>query len=107
MVGLRLNVPFRRFWLASTVSDFGSYLTTLALSVLVLLTLGGSPLDQGMVNAGRWAPYLLFGLFAGVWVDRFRRRLVLVVGDVGRGVLLTTVCLLALPGCSRFRCSSV
>ncbi|MBC7725365.1 MAG: MFS transporter [Burkholderiaceae bacterium] len=98
MTGLRRNAAFRRFWLASTVSDFGSYLTTVALSVLVLLTLQGSALDQGIVSAGRWAPYLLFGLFAGLWVDRFRRRLVLIAGDLGRGLVLATTCLLALTG---------
>ena len=98
MTGLRHNRPFRRFWLASTVSDFGSHLTTLAISVIVLVTLEGSPLDQGLVNASRWTPYLLFGLLAGIWVDRFRRRLVLVVGDIGRGLVLAALCVLAVTG---------
>lgn len=78
---LRHNPAFVRFWLASTVSDFGTYITTVALSVLVLVSLNGTALDQGLVNAARWAPYLLFGLLAGIWVDRFRRRTVLITGD--------------------------
>lgn len=87
----------------STVSDFGTYITTVALSVLILVTMDGTALDQGLVNAARWAPYLLFGLLAGIWVDRFRRRLVLVAGDLGRGLILVAVCvfgaldLLSLP----------
>ena len=90
--GLRHYPPFVRFWLASTVSDFGTYITGVALSVLVLVSLGGTPLDLGLVNAARWAPYLLFGLLAGIWVDRWRRRSVLIAGDLGRAVVLGALC---------------
>ncbi|UWX98433.1 MFS transporter [Arthrobacter zhaoxinii] len=92
---LRRYPAFVRFWLASTVSDFGTYTTTLALSVLVLVTMNGTTLDQGLVNAARWAPYLLFGLVAGIWIDRFPRRTVLVGGDIGRAVILVGVCVTA------------
>lgn len=85
---LRHNAPFVKFWLASTVSDFGTYITTVALSVLILVSMDGTALDQGLVNAARWAPYLVFGLLAGIWVDRFRRRRVLIAADLGRGVVL-------------------
>lgn len=95
---LRRNAAFVRFWVASTVSDFGTYLTTVALSVLILVTLDGTALDQGAVNAARWLPYLLFGLLAGIWVDRFRRRSVLVAADLGRATVLTALCLLGLSG---------
>src|SRR6476661_7011086 len=95
---LRQYPAFVRFWLASTVSDFGTYITTLALSVLILVTMNGTPLDQGLVNAARWAPYLLFGLVAGVWIDRFPRRTVLIGGDLGRGLILATACGAALTG---------
>lgn len=84
---LRRYPAFVRFWLASTVSDFGTYITTLALSVLILVTMNGTPLDQGLINAARWTPYLLFGLVAGVWIDRFPRRTVLIGGDLGRGLI--------------------
>ena len=92
---LRHNPRFARFWLASTVSDFGTYLTTVALSVLILVTLDGSAFDQGLINAARWAPYLLFGLVAGIWIDRFERTTVLVAGDLARGALLVILCLAA------------
>ncbi|WP_051441553.1 MFS transporter [Arthrobacter sp. H14] len=95
---LRHNQPFARFWLASTVSDFGTYITTVALSVLILVTLDGTALDQGWVNASRWAPYLLFGLLAGIWVDRFRRRKVLIAADLGRGVVLVVVAVFGILG---------
>lgn len=95
---LRRYPAFVRFWLASTVSDFGTYITTLALSVLILVTMNGTPLDQGLVNAARWTPHLLFGLVAGVWIDRFPRPTVLIGGDLGRGLILTVVCVTAVTG---------
>jgi MFS family permease len=95
---LRRYPPFVRFWLASTVSDFGTYITSVALSVLILVTMSGTALDQGLVNAARWAPYLLFGLVAGVWIDRLPRRTVLIGGDLGRGLILTAVALASAAG---------
>ncbi len=95
---LRRYPPFVRFWLASTVSDFGTYITSVALSVLILVTMDGTALDQGLVNAARWAPYLLFGLVAGVWIDRLPRRTVLIGGDLGRGLILAGVALAAAAG---------
>jgi MFS family permease len=85
---------FTRFWVAETVSGFGSYVTTMALQVLVLLTLHGSAADVGLLNASRWAPYLLVGLVVGALVDRRRRRPVLVATDLGRAVLLGAIPLL-------------
>src|SRR4051812_6025577 len=87
---------FLRMWTASTVSDFGSYVTTLALQVLIVLTLHEGATGVGLANAARWAPYLLFGLVVGVLIDRSRRRPLLVATDLGRGVLLVAVPVLAL-----------
>jgi MFS family permease len=80
-----------RLWTASTVSGLGSYVTNLAIGVLIVLTLHGGATEVGLVNAARWIPYLLFGLVAGVLVDRARRRPLLVVTDLGRGILLIAV----------------
>jgi MFS family permease len=87
-----------RFWVASTTSDFGTYITTLALQVLVVVNLQGSAVDVGWINASRWLPHLLLGLVAGVIIDRVNRRLVLAVTDIGRGVLLAVVCMMAAFG---------
>ena len=93
---MRERTDFVRFWAASTVSGFGSYVTTLALQVLVVATLAGTAADVGVVNAARWLPYLVLGLVAGVLADRLRRRPMLVVTDLGRAVLLIAIPLLAL-----------
>ena len=89
---------FTTFWVASTVSDFGSAITALAVQVLVVVDLDGSAAQVGLVNAARWLPYLLFGVVAGVLVDRARRRPLLVGTDLGCGVLLLAIPLLALTG---------
>jgi MFS family permease len=99
-VGLRLrgHRAFVLFWTAETVSGFGTYVTTLAVQVLVVVTLGASALGVGVVNAARWLPYLVFGVVAGVLVDRARRRPVLVATDLIRAGLLVAIPLLALLG---------
>ena len=94
--GLHSFPGFWRLWTASTISGFGSYVTNLAIGVLIVLTLHGGSTEVGLVNAARWLPYLLFGLIAGVLVDRARRRPLLVVTDLGRGILLLAVPVLAM-----------
>jgi hypothetical protein len=50
---------FLRFWPAATVSGFGTYVTTLAIQVLVVVTLHQGAAGVGLVSAARWLPYLL------------------------------------------------
>lgn len=92
---LRADRGFRLFWTASTVSDFGSNITMLAVQVLVVTTLAGSPTDVGLVSSARWLPYLALGILVGALVDRVRRRPLLVGTDLARGLLLCAVPLLA------------
>jgi len=89
---------FLRFWTAATVSGFGTYVTTLAIQVLVVLTLHEGAAGVGLVSAARWLPYLLFGLVIGVLVDRSRRRPLLVTTDLVRAGLLVAVPALAVTG---------
>lgn len=89
---------FVRFWAASTVSDFGTYITTIAISVIIVLRLDGGSTEVGLVNAARWLPYLLLGLLAGAWIDRRPRKPILVAGDFGRGAILASIATLGLGG---------
>lgn len=84
-----------RFWTASTVSGFDTYITTLAVQILVVVTLHQQAAGVGLVSAARWLPYMLFGVVAGVLVDRSRRRPILIITDLGRGALLIAIPLLA------------
>ncbi|MGW0580364.1 MFS transporter [Streptomyces sp. NPDC002920] len=87
-----VDVPgYPRFWTAFAVSAFGSQITGLALQILTAVTLSASATEVGLVNAARWLPYLLFGLVAGVMVDRWRRKPVLVATDLARAVLLAAI----------------
>ncbi|MGI5197807.1 MFS transporter [Streptomyces sp. CA-288835] len=87
-----VEVPgYVRFLTASAVSAFGSQVTGLALQVLTAVALSASATEVGIVNAARWVPYLLFGLIAGVVVDRWRRRPMMVATDLGRAVLLGAI----------------
>lgn len=87
-----VEVPgYVRFLTASAVSAFGSQVTGLALQILTAVTLSASATEVGIVNAARWVPYLLFGLIAGVVVDRWRRKPMMVATDLGRAVLLGAI----------------
>ena len=97
--GLWRRPGFGRFWTASTVSELGTPITTLAVQVLVVVDLQSSAAALGVVNAARWVPYLLFGLVVGVLVDRAARRLPLLIAcDLVRAALLGVVPLLYLLG---------
>ncbi|BBG02687.1 MULTISPECIES: MFS transporter [Pseudonocardia] len=87
-----LRVPaFARFWTASTVGAFGSPVTIVAIQILLVMVLDASATEVGVINAVQFLPYLLVGLLAGALVDRWRRKPVLVVANLGRGVLLLVI----------------
>ncbi|WP_285620630.1 MFS transporter [Actinoallomurus iriomotensis] len=85
------SMPFARYWCAATISSFGTAVTAVAMPVLVVRTLASTPVEVGMVNAAQFVPYALLGLIAGVYVDRWRRRTVLVWSSVGRALALGAI----------------
>ncbi|MBI4493673.1 MAG: MFS transporter [Chloroflexi bacterium] len=89
---------FLKLWAAETISVFGSQFTLLALPLIAAVALQASAAEMGILVAAERAPFLLIGLFAGVWVDRHRRRPILIGGDLGRALLLATIPLAALGG---------
>ncbi len=89
--GLWRHPDFMRLWAGQTVSQLGSTVTREALPYTAILVLGASPLQMGLLGAAGAAPLLLLGLFAGVWVDRVRRRPLMIAADIGRAVLLLSV----------------
>jgi MFS family permease len=96
LFGLWRHADFVRFWAAQSVSAVGSQITLVALPLLAALTLDASAGQMGVLAAASGAPFLLFGLLAGVWVDRLRRRPLLVAADLGRAAVLAAVPLAAL-----------
>jgi MFS family permease len=87
-----------RLWTAQTISVFGDQFTALAIPLIAVLTLGATPGQMGILTAVTRAPFLLIGLFAGVWVDRLRRRSVLITSDLGRAVVLLSIPMAAVLG---------
>jgi MFS family permease len=97
-MGLWRHPDFRRLWLAGTVSMLGTEVSTLAIPLTAVLTLGAGSIGLGALYASRDAPSLLFGLFAGPWVDRLRRRPVLIACDLARAAVLISIPLAWLAG---------
>lgn len=89
--GLWLHSGFRKFWAAETTSAIGSHVTIVALPLLAALTLDASPAQMGLLSAASTAPFLLIGLFVGVWVDRVRRSPLLIAADLTRAALLAVI----------------
>jgi MFS family permease len=85
------NPAFVRLWGAATISDLGSFVTRTALPLAAILVLNAGPLDIAALRALEFAGYLLVGLFAGAWVDRLRRRPIMIGADLGRALLLGTI----------------
>lgn len=80
-----------KLWSAHTISAIGSKVTFLAMPLTAALVLQATPAEMGYLAVAGSLPGLLFGLLVGVWVDRRRRRGLLVGADVGRGVLLLLI----------------
>lgn len=87
---LRRNRDFQLLWAGEAVSVLGSRVSAIAYPLLVL-GLTGSPAKAGIVGFAGTLPYALAPLAAGVLVDRFSRRRLLVAADVGRGAALASV----------------
>lgn len=99
--GLWRQPDFLKLWGGQAISQVGSQLSMLALPLLAVLTLGATPAQMGLLVAAETAPFLLAGLAAGAWIDRRRRRPILIATDLGRGALLLIVPLLAWRGMLR------
>jgi MFS family permease len=92
LTGRATAVPaFRLLWAGETLSVLGQQFSVLALPLLASLTLHASPAQMGLLVACETAPFLLFSLIAGVWVDRFPRRPLLVGMNLLRALVLGLV----------------
>ncbi|MFG3282176.1 MFS transporter [Streptomyces sp. NPDC048111] len=97
--GLWGAANFRRLWLGETVSGLGTAIGNVSLSLVAAVTLDASPLLMGVLTAATWLPWLFIGLPAGAWVDRWRRRRVMLVCDLVLMVLFASVPVAAWTGC--------
>lgn len=92
------NRAFVAVWFGQTVSFLGSQVSGLALPLTATLLLDATPAQMGLLTFAGPAPYLLLSLVAGMWVDRMRRRPILIAADLVRAVLVGSIPLLYLVG---------
>src|SRR6476661_2017884 len=96
--GLWRNADFVRLWTSLTITHFGGQITFLALPLTAALLLDASPIEMGILTALESVPFALFGLFAGVLVDRAPKLPIIVWADVARGIALLAVPVAAWAG---------
>ena len=86
--GLWSNGDFLKLWAGQSVSEVGSQISVLAISWLAAVGLHATPFEFSLLTVLGFLPFILFALPAGVWVDRLRRKPILIVGDAARAVLV-------------------
>jgi len=82
---------FLKLWVGQTVSELGTVVTRTAVPLVALLVLGAGPWELAVLVIVTSAGVLLVGLFAGAWVDRLRRRPLLIWDDFIRAALLLSI----------------
>jgi len=86
-----MNREFIKFWLGQSVSMLGNQFTLLALPIAAAVTLHANAAQMGVLGAMRFGPGILFGLPAGVWLDRARRKPILVASQAVSAAALATI----------------
>jgi MFS family permease len=89
--GLWQHGDFLKLWAGQTISEVGSAVSQLALPLVAVIVLDATTFEVALLGTLQFLPFLLFALPAGVWVDRVSRRSVLILGDVGRALLLLSI----------------
>ncbi|WP_329585586.1 MFS transporter [Kitasatospora sp. NBC_01250] len=88
--GLAANRSFRLLWIGESAGKFGTAITSVALPLLATVTLHATAFQVGLITAVQWVPWLLVGLPAGVWVDRYSpRRLMICCNAASAAALLS------------------
>ena len=96
--GLWHDMDFRRLWIGETVSQFGTFISQLALPLVAILVLHASTFQVGLLATFEMLAFLVVGLPDGAWVDRMRYRWVLIVNDLIRAAALGSIPLAQLLG---------
>lgn len=87
-----INADFRRLWIVQVVSATGDWLGFFAIVVAAARVGGGTPeAAVSLVMTARVVPGLFLAPFAGVLVDRFDRRRVMMTADIARAVTLASL----------------
>jgi MFS family permease len=85
------DATYRRLWTSILISSFGGQVTLLALPLSAAVLMHAAPTQMGILTAMEIAPFVLFSLPTGVWLDRVRKLPVYVVGELSIAVTVATV----------------
>src|SRR6187431_114979 len=96
--GLWRHGDFLRLWTGETISQFGSQISQLAIPLTAILVLDATAFEVAALTTVEFLPFIIFTLPAGVWVDRMRRRPILIAGDVLRALALLSIPIAAAVG---------
>ncbi len=99
--GLWSHTDFLRLWTGQSISELGSQVSQLAIPWLAAVGLHASPIEFSLLGVLGFLPFIVFALPAGVWVDRLRRRPILVASDAARAILLMLIPILWAAGALR------
>jgi len=89
--GLWRNPDFVKLWAGQTISVFGSLIGRTALHFTAILVLDARPYEIALLLAMGIVPELIVAPVVGVWVDRLRRRPIMISADLGRAALLASI----------------
>jgi MFS family permease len=98
---LARDPDFLKVWSAETVSQVGTQVSVLAVPLVAIIILGATAFEVALLGTIEFLPFILFTLPAGVWVDRLRRRPILIIGDLVRAVSLASIPIAYQLGCCR------
>jgi len=85
------DAVYRRLWSSILISSFGGQVTMLALPLTAALLLHATPTQMGLLSAMEIAPFVLFSLPAGVWLDRVRKLPVYIAGETLLAVIVCSI----------------
>ncbi|WP_280922535.1 MFS transporter [Streptomyces iakyrus] len=89
--GVFSRPDFRLLWVGETVSGLGNSVTVVALPLIAVVGLGAGSTAVGLLTAAVWLPWLLVGLPVGAWVDRRRKRPLMIACDLAAAAALVSV----------------
>jgi MFS family permease len=89
---------FNKLWFGQSVSQLGTAITIVALPLVAVLQLHASAFEVGVIAGAQYVAYATLGFVAGVYVDRRKRRNVMLAADAGRAVALAVVPVLSVTG---------
>lgn len=90
-MALLRHADFRRLWAGDTISQGGQFVGITVIPLLAATVLAATPFQMGLLVAAEQAAFLLLGLPAGVWIDRMRRKPVLLAADFARAALFLSI----------------